>query len=73
MSTWICRVCAWPTPRGVAARPDDPQLMVRILLYGYNIGVRSSRVIETKCINNVPFRWPAAGAFASGHATSSSP
>jgi transposase len=40
----------------------DPRLMVRILLYGYTIGVRSSRAIETKCVDDVPFRWLAAGA-----------
>jgi uncharacterized protein YabE (DUF348 family)/transposase len=42
--------------------PCDPRLMVRILLYGYTIGVRSSRVIEQKCIDDVAFRWLAAGA-----------
>jgi transposase len=42
--------------------PYDPRLMVRILLYGYTIGVRSSRAIETKCVDDVPFRWLAAGA-----------
>jgi resuscitation-promoting factor RpfB len=47
---------------GRAAPPDDPRLMVRILLYGYTTGVRSSRVIERKCVDEVPFRWLAAGA-----------
>jgi uncharacterized protein YabE (DUF348 family)/transposase len=42
--------------------PPDPRPMVRILLYGYTIGVRSSRVIEQKCIDDAPFRWLAAGA-----------
>jgi resuscitation-promoting factor RpfB len=42
--------------------PRDPRLMVRILLYGYIIGVRSSRVIEQKCIDDASFRWLAAGA-----------
>jgi DDE family transposase/transposase-like protein DUF772 len=36
--------------------------MVRILLYGYITGVRSSRAIERKCTDDVPFRWLAAGA-----------
>ena len=36
--------------------------MVSILLYGYIIGVRSSRVIERKCVDDVCFRWLAAGA-----------
>ena len=46
---------------GRAAPSDDPRLMVRILLYGYTTGVRSSRVIERKCVDDVPFRWLAAG------------
>src|SRR5215813_8359606 len=33
---------------GRGAPPCDPRLMVSILLYGYIIGVRSSRVIERK-------------------------
>jgi resuscitation-promoting factor RpfB len=47
---------------GRTAPPCDPRLMVRILLYGYTTGVRSSRVIEGKCVDDVPFRWLAAGA-----------
>ncbi len=47
---------------GRAAPPCDPRLMVRILLYGYTTGVRSSRAIEPKCVDDVPFRWLAAGA-----------
>ena len=43
------------------APPCDPRLMVRILLYAYTIGVRSSRLIERKCIEDVAFRWLAAG------------
>ena len=46
---------------GRGGPPYDPRLMVRILLYGYTIGVRSSRMIETKCIDDVPFRWLAGG------------
>jgi len=40
----------------------DPRPMVRILLYGYTIGVRSSRVIQRKCFDDAAFRWLAAGA-----------
>ncbi len=47
---------------GRGASPDDPRLMVRILLYGYITGVRSSRVIERKCVDDVAFRWLAAGS-----------
>jgi uncharacterized protein YabE (DUF348 family)/transposase len=41
--------------------PEEPQLMVRILMYGYITGVRSSRVIARKCVDDVAFRWLAAG------------
>src|SRR6516164_1229785 len=51
---------AYTGGRGVM--PCDPRLMVRILLYGYMIGVRSSRVIEHECIYDVSFWWLAAGA-----------
>jgi transposase len=47
---------------GRGAPPYDPRLMVRILVYGYTTGVRSSRAIERKCVDDVPFRWLAAGA-----------
>lgn len=40
--------------------PYDPRLMVRLLIYGYMSGVRSSRAIERKCVDDVGFRWLAA-------------
>jgi uncharacterized protein YabE (DUF348 family)/transposase len=47
---------------GRGAPPDDPRLMVRILLYGYTTGVRSSRLIERKFVDDVAFRWLADGS-----------
>ena len=47
---------------GRGGPPYDPRPMVRILLYGYTIGVRSSRAIEVRCTDDVAFRWLAAGA-----------
>ena len=47
---------------GRGAPPFDPRLMVRLLIYGYTTGVRSSRAIEKRCVDDVPFRWLAAGA-----------
>jgi len=41
--------------------PYDPRLMVRLLVYGYCTGVRSSRAIERKCVDDVAFRFLAAG------------
>lgn len=50
------------TPGERGAPPYDPRVIVRILLYGYIIGVRSSRMIERKCVDDMAFRWLAAGA-----------
>jgi transposase len=41
--------------------PCDPCLLVGILLYGYITGVRSSRLIERRCVDDACFRWLAAG------------
>ena len=46
---------------GRGAPPFDPRLMVRILLYGYTTGVRSSRKLEAACVDVVAFRWLAGG------------
>src|SRR2546428_6501761 len=42
--------------------PYDPRLMVKLLIYGYCTGQRSSRVIEKRCHDDVGFRYLAAGA-----------
>src|SRR2546428_9544672 len=36
--------------------------MVKLLIYGYCTGQRSSRVIEKRCWDDVAFRYLAAGA-----------
>ncbi len=40
--------------------PYDPRLMVRLLIYGYTTGVRSSRAIQRRCVDDVAFRFLAA-------------
>jgi len=40
--------------------PYHPRLMLKVLLYGYTSGVRSSRKIETRCHDDVAFRYLAA-------------
>lgn len=42
--------------------PYDPRLMLKIVLYGYTTGVRSSRGIERRCHDDVAFRFLAANA-----------
>ena len=46
---------------GRGAPPYDPRVMLRILIFGYCTGVRSSRKLEIACTDVVAFRWLAAG------------
>ena len=41
--------------------PYHPRLMVKLLVYGYCLGVRSSRKIAQRLVEDVPFRVLAAG------------
>ena len=41
--------------------PYDPRLMVRLLIFGYATGVRSSRKLESACVDVVAFGWLAGG------------
>lgn len=40
--------------------PYDPRLMLKVVLYGYATGVRSSRRLERHCVEDVAFRFLAA-------------
>ena len=51
-------LAAYKEPRGYP--PYDPRLMLKLLLYGYVTGTRSSRAIERACTDVVAFRWLAA-------------
>lgn len=42
------------------APPYDPQMMLKLLFYGYSIGVTSSREIEHRGVTDVAFRWLSA-------------
>lgn len=44
------------------APPYDPRMVLKLLLYGYSIGVTSSREIERRCATDVAFRWLSANA-----------
>jgi len=44
------------------APPFDPAMMTKLLLYGYSIGVTSSREMERRCATDVAFRWLGANA-----------
>jgi transposase len=40
--------------------PYEPRMMLKVLLYGYLTGVRSSRKLEVGCVEQVAFRFLAA-------------
>src|SRR5208282_2936177 len=44
------------------APPYDPRLMLKVVVYGYSIGVTSSREMERRLTDDVAFRWLAANA-----------
>jgi transposase len=54
LSRWVARA----TPRGsLAGRAAyDPRMLLALLVYGYAVGVRSSRRIERACAEDVAFR-----------------
>jgi transposase len=39
----------------------DPRAMLKLLVYGYSYGVRSSRKLERECHHNLAFLWLMAG------------
>jgi transposase len=47
-------------PRGT--RPYAPKMMVGLLLYGYSVGIRSSRKLEKATYEDIPFRVLTAGS-----------
>ena len=53
-------LASYKEPRGFP--PYDPRLMLKLVLYGYVTGTRSSRAIERACTDVVAFRWLAANA-----------
>jgi len=50
------------TPAGNMGRPRyDPKAMLKLLLYSYSYGIRSSRKIERACYHNLSFIWLTGG------------
>jgi transposase len=44
------------------APPYDPEMMLKLLFYGYSTGVTSSREMERRCHVDVAFRWLTANS-----------
>ena len=51
---------AWD-PHKVGCPQYDPRVMLKILVYGYSYGIRSSRKLERALHHNVSFIWLAGG------------
>lgn len=50
------------TPSSVMGRPEyDPKAMLKLLVYSYSYGVRSSRQIERACHHNLSYIWLTGG------------
>lgn len=47
-------------PDGKGRRSYDPEMLVVLVLLAWCEGVRSSRQIERRCIEHIPFRWVTA-------------
>jgi transposase len=39
----------------------DPKAMMKLLIFGYSYGIRSSRKLERECYNNISFIWLVGG------------
>jgi transposase len=50
---------AWYRGGGRPAYPPD--VMCKLLIYGYSMGIRSSRALERACLNNKDFIWLMEG------------
>ena len=53
---------------GITINPDkvgnseyDPRIMLKLLVYGYSYGVKSSRKLERECHHNLAFIWLVGG------------
>jgi hypothetical protein len=65
--------CAAYRVDGRSRRAYEPAMMVALLLYAYARGIRSSRVIERACVEDVAFGWsPRSSALITRRSRASS-
>lgn len=50
---------SYSSDSGAGAPPFAPRMMLKILLYGYAVGVFSSRKLATRCVEDIAFRFLA--------------
>lgn len=59
----VVEECVTPVPKPHSAgQPEfDPRLLVKVLVYGYATGIRSSRVMERLCSESLPYLFLTRG------------
>lgn len=50
---------SYASETGSGAPPFPPRMMLKVLLYGYSVGVFSSRKLATRCVEDIAFRYLA--------------
>ena len=48
-------------PCQAGALAFDPKAMIKLIVYGYSYGIRSSRKLERACYHNLSFMWLVSG------------
>jgi transposase len=58
----VSQVIGPPVNSGRHGRPSyDPVMLLKIVLYGYMVGLRSSRAVESACVERIDFRFLTGG------------
>ena len=53
-------LASYDSPEGKGAPPYHPQMLLKVLVYGYATGTFSSRKLAAKCVDDVGFRYLSA-------------
>ena len=48
-------------PCQAGAHSFEPKAMLKLIVYGYSYGIRSSRKLERACYHNLSFMWLVSG------------
>jgi transposase len=56
LSEWVA---SYATESGSGAPPFPPDMMLKVMLYGYAVGVFSSRKLAVRCVEDIAFRYLA--------------
>lgn len=57
----FCKLGIYINPDKIGNAEYDPHSMLKLLVYGYSYGVKSSRKLERECYHNLAFIWLMGG------------